>query len=313
MRIAVLGAGAMGCLFGGALARCGHSVTMIDVSKAQIEALSKNGITLTTDEGHFQIPVTAGFASEIKGPFELLILFTKGMHSNAALSSVKHLLTGDIRVLSLQNGIGHQEIIEKYVAARQIIVGMTGYPADTVEPGKVKSHGSSHTAIVDANGEISGFTLALGEEITKAGLNCKVSKDVFKDIWEKVAFNAAANCTTTLTQLSIGDFMGVGLGRELIYEIAKETVAVANAKNIPAAFENVKKMLDHVAVAQYGHKSSMLQDYLAKRQTEVEFINGAIVRAARAVRLDAPYNFAAYALISTLQNTYQNRCQPVQE
>lgn len=307
MKIAVLGAGAMGCLYGESLAEVGNEVSFIDVVPRQVDAINQRGIKLTTNKkGTRIIQVKAYFAEEINDKFDLLILFTKTIHSKTALESVKHILTKDITVLTMQNGLGNKEVIEEFVNESQIIIGMTGFPADNKGPAEVESHGSSFTGIIDANGTITQRTIEIGNEITKAGLNCRVTEEVFQFIWEKVSFNAAVNALTTVTQLKQGHMVDNG-GRNLAYKVAKEGIEVANKKGIPASYDRVKEMLDHAFVDHYNHKPSMLQDFLAEKKTEVEFINGAIAAQARAVGITAPINETLYEIISILQNTYSLR------
>lgn len=307
MKIAVLGAGAMGCLYGGTLAEIGNDVSFIDVDPTQVDAINKRGIKLTTNEkGTRIIPAKAYFAKDLDEEFDLLILFTKTIHSRAALESIKHILSKDITVLTMQNGLGNKELIEEFVDESQIIIGMTGFPADNKGPAEVESHGSSFTGIIDANGTITERTIQIGNEITKAGLNCKVTEEVFQFIWEKVSFNAAVNSLTTVTQLIQGHMADNG-GRNLAYKVAKEGIEVANKKGIAASYDRVKEMLDHAFVDHYNHKPSMLQDLLAEKKTEVEFINGAIAAQARMVGITAPINETLYEIISILQETYPLR------
>lgn len=306
MRIAVLGAGAMGSLYGGALASIGHEVTFIDVSSPVIEAINQNGLHLTTDAGTKVIPVKAAKIEDVKSSFDWLILFTKTIHSAGALQSARHILDGDICVLTLQNGLGNRELIQQFVSPERIVVGMTGYPADLIAPGVVSSHGSSFTAMMDASGKPTDKTRILAEEITLAGLNCKVTDQVFCYIWEKVSFNSAMNALTSITHLPVGPMAELG-GAELCFAVAREGVATAHSLGIMADEEKVLDMLRHAFVDHYNHKPSMLQDVLAGRQTEARFINGAIAQAAKSVGKTAPINETLYALVDILQRSYDKR------
>lgn len=307
MKIAVLGAGAMGCLYGGSLAEQGNDVTFIDVDNRVVEAINNVGVNLTTNEkGQRIIKACASLAENISSEFDLLILFTKTVYSFKALSSISHILTPSITVLTMQNGIGNKEVIEEFVKEEQIIIGMTGFPAENKGFGISESHGDSFTAIVDANGTITDRTIKVGEGITKAGLNCKVSTDTMSYIWEKVSFNAAVNGLGVVLRLTVG---GIGEydSRQLAYAVAREGVEVADKLNIKISFDNVKSMLDHAFKNHYGHRTSMLQDFLAERETEVSFINGAIAKQGEKYGVPTPYNKILFELIDVLQKTYKER------
>lgn len=306
MRIAILGAGAMGGLYGGSLALIGHEIVFLDVSQATIDAINQNGLKLTTNGGANVIRAKACTAREAEGPFDLMILFTKTIHSEGALESAKHLFSDETLVLSLQNGLGNQEVIEKFLPPSQILIGMTGYPADAKGPGVVESHGSSFTAFMNADGVLTEKAEHIAEEITKAGLNCTATPDVYVFIWEKVSFNAAVNALTSITRLPCGVMAEKG-GRELAFAVAQEGVDTANALGYKVDGAKVREMLEHAFVDHYSHKPSMLQDVLAGRQTEVAFISGAIAAAAKKAGRSAPINETLYTLVSILQNSYDIR------
>lgn len=306
MRIAILGAGAMGCLYGGSLAMIGHEVCFIDVSQSQINAINTEGLRLINDLGSHVIHVPAARAEDTEGVFDLVVLFTKTIHSREALASAKHLMSPQTLVLSLQNGIGNEELIADYVPKKRILIGMTGYPADFKAPGVVESHGSSFTAIMSADGLITQAACDVAAAITKAGLNCIVTPEVYSYIWEKAAFNAAMNALTGITRLPVGPMAEFG-GREIAYRVSGEAASAAQALGIEVDINKVHRMLDHAFLDHYNHKPSMLQDILAKRQTEIESINGAIVRAARSAGLETPVNETLWRLIDIIQQSYDMR------
>ncbi len=300
MRIAVLGAGAMGCLYGGSFAQAGNEVVFIDVVQKQINTINTQGIILTRNGKRSVIRARAGRAEDINGPFDFLILFTKTIHSEKALDSVKHLLTSDIMVLTLQNGIGNEDIIAKYVPKDRILIGMTGYPADLKEPGVVESQGDSFTKLMCAGETENTAAAKIAEAITLAGLNCSVDRQVYAAIWEKAIFNAAVNALCAITRLTVGQIADQG-GEELACAVTREGVLVAHANGIDADENKVRDMLHHAFSTHHDHKPSMLQDILAGRKTEVWFINGAIVRAAKVCGMEAPVNETLFRLVKMME------------
>jgi 2-dehydropantoate 2-reductase len=306
MKVAVLGAGAMGCLYGGSLAKIGHEVTFIDVDKRQIDCLNANGLRVETDAGAFSVRVSAGTASEISGRFDLLILFTKTIHSEEALASARHLILPETLLLSMQNGLGNRELMMRFAPENRIIMGMTGYPADPAGPGAVISRGSSFTVIMNADGKLTDRVVKIAEEITSAGLNCEATPKVHGYIWEKASFNAAVNAICSIVRLPVGA-MGERGGRELAYAAARETVETARAVDVDASWERVREMLDHAFREHCHHRPSMLNDVLANRRTEAAFINGEVAKIASKAGRRAVVNETLYRLIDIIQNSYDVR------
>lgn len=306
MKIAILGAGAMGSLYGGLLHQAGQEVILLDVSKAHVDSVNQHGLFIDGPEGELNIKVPAAQAWQLKEEPELFILFTKTIYSRDALDSVKHLLQPDTWVLSLQNGLGNDELIGEYVARDHIIVGTTDFPSTFIEPGRIRSKGRGTTKMMSANGEGSAQLEKVAEVLNQAGFNCHLTKDVFVSIWEKVAFNSAMNAITAVTRLKLGYVGARKEGRELAYTVAKEVVSVANRKGIAAQEDRVIAVMDKDFLDHADHKPSMLQDVLAKRTTEVDFIDGAAVNEAAKLGMDIPATRTLYQLIKMIQANYEN-------
>lgn len=287
--IAILGAGAMGSLFGGLLAEAGHRVTLVDIDDAHLDAIRREGLRLSTDSGSRVIdnlrtcrPEQAGAAPE------LLIVFTKTLHTDAALASVQPLLGPDTAVLSLQNGLGNVERIGRYVPRERVMVGMTTWPADKSGPGQVSSHGSGAIHMMSADGKPHAHLRRAVDALNSAGLNSMADPDVWSAIWEKVAFNAALNSLCALTRCTVGELANVPDGVALALKVVAEAAVAARANGIAFDEARVAGTVRFALANHKAHKPSMLQDVLAGRKTEVEAINGAIAAAARETGTAAP-------------------------
>ncbi len=305
MKIAVIGAGAMGTLFGGKLALAGNEVTMIDVIPDVLQAIDEHGILLEDESGNYEIPVRAKKAEEMDEEVELAILFTKTLYSRAALETADTFIGTDTYVMSFQNGLGNVELINEFVEEDKIIVGVTNYASDVKGPGKISSHGKGYIKMMSANGKISPMLNAVHKELVKAGFHANIAEDVFAAIWEKAAFNAAINSTTAICHVPCGGVGGVEEGRALAARIARETAAVANAHGVNASAEEIIKSLENTYVAHKDHFTSMAQDVQRKRKTEVLFINGQIVKKAKEAGMEVPYTEAVYDLLRVIEETYQ--------
>lgn len=302
MRIVVLGAGAMGCLFGGLLFRAGHEVTLVDVSAAQIEAVNRDGLALQRDGEALVVPVPAAFAAGVTMAPEVVILFTKTLHSEAALESIRHLIAPETVLLSLQNGLGNDDVMARYVPRDRIVQGVTTFPADLVAPGRVHSVGSGHTRIMSLEGGVTPRLEALRDTLRDAGLECEISPDVAVAIWEKVAFNCALNALTAVTGLRIGAIADSPEATRLAHLVAREVTGVAQRKGIGARTDVVLATIAGALAEHREHQPSMLQDVAAGRRTEVDSLNGAVVREAAALGVAVPFTEALYLLVRTVES-----------
>ncbi|OLL32432.1 2-dehydropantoate 2-reductase [Burkholderia sp. SRS-W-2-2016] len=289
MEIAILGAGAMGSLFGGLLAEAGHRVTLVDIDDAHLDAIRREGLRLTTDAGSRMVGSLEGCRPEqATAAPELLIVFTKTMHTDAALASARALLGEHTAVLSLQNGLGNVERIARHVPRERVMAGMTTWPADKPGAGEVSSHGAGEIRLMSADGELHAHVQRTVDALNSAGLNSVADPNVWSAIWEKVAFNAALNSLCAMTQCTVGELTNLPEGEALALKIVAEVATVASANGI--AFDQAH-VIDNVRFALANHRAhrpSMLQDVLAGRKTEIDAINGAVVAAAHAKGVAVP-------------------------
>ncbi|KPA95914.1 ketopantoate reductase family protein [Pseudomonas asplenii] len=297
MKIAIVGAGAMGGLFGARLALAGQDVSFVEASDHTIEVISRHGLRLETPDVQATVQVPIARAAQLSGHFDLLVIFTKGFHTAAAIDSVRHLVGPDTWALSVQNGLGNAELIADVVPAERVIVGMTNLPADLVAPGVVHSHGEGHVNLWSYGGEDSPIVQKVAAVFSQAGLPCEADPRVQVAIWEKVAFNAALNSVCAVTRQTVGAVGRCEQGRQVLASILAETVAVAQANGVAVDSERVNAAVNHALHHHQQHKPSMLQDLEAGRKTEIDFINGAVVAQGRRLGVATPVLQALYNLV----------------
>ncbi len=288
-RVVIVGAGAMGCFFAARLTEAGTAVTLIEVDAARIAALNGSGISIDDAQGVRVVSVTARRAVDMDGIVDLIVLFTKGAHTAAAAASIAHLVGPATRALTLQNGIGNAEAIAAFVPAERILVGVTDVPCDLVGPASVASHGLGHSVLGDFVGADVAGPDAVVAMLRNAGLDARHDPNVKVQIWEKIAFNSAMNALCTVSGLPVGGLDNEP-GRRVIAAIRDEVVAVAHASHIMVDAAAIAAKIDNALANHVSHKPSMLQDRLAGRRTEIETINGAVVRAGVAAGIATPVN-----------------------
>jgi 2-dehydropantoate 2-reductase len=302
MNITIVGAGAMGSYFGGLLAESGRSVTLVDINPAHLGAIQKDGLLLETDTGKRHIrQLRACRPQEASVAPDLLIVFTKTLHTTAALEGVKHLIADFTQVLSLQNGLGNVEKIAAFVPMERVWVGVTTWPADLVGSGHVHSHGQGGVRLMSADGKSRGFLDELVAALTQAGLSAQADAAVWSAIWEKVAFNAALNSICAVSKCTVGQLGASTGGRALVHALVDEVLSVAKAHGIPVNADGVHGTVNHAMDHHLQHKPSMLQDVLAGRRTEIDAINGAVVKLATERGIAVPSTQALDTLVRLVE------------
>lgn len=304
MKIAIIGAGAMGTLYGGRLALAGEEVTMIDVVEPAVRRMDREGLILELVDGVHTAKVSARLAAEMDFAADLVILFTKSVYSRAALESAKTFIGPDTVVMTLQNGLGNLELVAEYVPMERIIVGISDFPSDLIETGHIRSIGEGHTRIMTAAGGETAFLQDVCRRFEAAGLHCSITPDIMATIWTKVAVNATANSITSVCRLRCGVLIDTPEAWQLALRIVDEIVMVAAADGVKLDREAIVDNVHKVMEAMPDHLTSMEQDVLAKRPTEVGSINGGVVKKAKALGLDAPCNETMYLLIRTIEQNY---------
>jgi 2-dehydropantoate 2-reductase len=291
----------MGSLFGGRLALANNPVVLVDVNEAHIAAVTANGLHLTTDDQDAHIRIPIGRAATFRDSVDLVLVFTKAPHTQAALESVRHLVGPDTWALTLQNGLDTGIRVAQVIPPERVALGVTNWPADLAAPGRVSSHGLGEVRIWSLSGSANPVVYRIASVLDQAGLRCRADAEVPVAIWEKVSFNAAMNAIAAVSGMRVGEMADSRDVRELAQSVVREAIATAHAEGVAVEESRVWKAIESAYAGHRDHRPSMLQDLLAGRQTEIESINGAIVSHAHRIGLSVPVNQTLTRLVRAVQ------------
>ena len=308
MKIVVVGPGAMGCLFAAFLAKSDQEVYLFDRKKERADAISKNGITV---EGisDLKAPVkTTTNPKDIKA-CDLIIICVKSYDTEEAAREIKSLIEKNTLVLTLQNGVGNVETISRIAGEGKTIGGVTSQGATLLGDGHIRHAGKGETVIglsgrqstVDGPQNLN----KIAEVFEKAGFQTKIADNIQNLIWSKLIINVGINALTAITRLNNGRLIEFEGTDAILEEAVNEAIKVAEAKGIKLIFDNPVEKVRGVCKATAGNVASMLQDALKKRKTEIDYINGAIIREAGQLNIEVPVNRVLTNLVKTLESSYE--------
>lgn len=304
MRICIVGCGAVGSLFAANLARLDDvEVWAYDLSREHVDAINANGLRLSGAGDVVGRPRATSDAEELP-PCDFGIVATKAMHTGAAVAATAHAFE-DGCVATVQNGIGNEEAIAEHV--RRVIRGTTFPAGKILAPGHVQWDVKGDTTLGPFEPQPAPFEEVgrLADACTRAGMPTSAVHDARGPQWRKVIFNASTNPIGALTGLTHGRVCERPGLRELVSGLVDEGKAVAAAQGIELDADP-EALIDHAAKPEvaYGHKASMLQDVEARRTTEIDYLNGGIVRFGREHGVPTPLNQAIWALVKGVEDSW---------
>lgn len=297
MKVAVIGAGAVGSVFGGRLAVAGHEVWLVHRRAEIVDALRRDGLRLSTPDGLQSVRVGATLEPTDIGPVDLVLIMTKASDTAVAARSARAVIADQTRVLTLQNGLGNFEVIGAAVGTERTLVGLTYVGATLGEPGAARLTAPGRSFIGEPEGGLSQRLTELAQALSAAGLPTEPAERIWDVIWGKLIINAAINASCALTSATGTGVLASPPLSTWLALVAHESAAVARRLGIELPYPDAAaRVLEHCR-AVGDSKPSMLQDVERGRPTEIDAINGAIVRAAESVGLAAPYNEALVYLV----------------
>jgi 2-dehydropantoate 2-reductase len=301
-RIVVLGAGAVGCFFGGMLARAGKEVLLI-ARDNHVQAIRKNGLFMECQS--FQERVTIEASSSMAGVAEadLILCCVKSPDTDRAMRKIKDLIKPDVLIVSLQNGVDNAERISQIVPNRAI-AAVVYVAAGMGGDGHVKHFGRGELIIGDVDQSESGSSelQQICDIFLSANIPCSVSSNIQRELWLKFLVNCSYNGISAIGQITYGEMVQQENIQQLIKDLTAEFLLVAHKENIDISFDEAQVANEQIAKTMAGQRSSTAQDLMRHKPTEMDYLNGLIVRKAKEHGLSVPNHQAIHALVKMIEH-----------
>lgn len=300
MRIAVIGAGAMGSIYGGHLSQH-NDVLLVDTNEKVVEQVADNGLLIDEDgTTHTYYP---GAVSNTQGqePADLVILFVKALFSRAALEGNRDLIGPNTRLMTLQNGAGHEDLLKEFVDEDHIVIGTTEDNGAVLGMGHVRRGGTGVTNVGMLTEDKEGFLLQLKEAFDQCGFNVKIHENIQTLIWDKLFTNVSLSALTGVLQVDMGYIAANEYAWDLCCQLIHETVKTAAAAGLDFDEEKVREKVKNTSINNPKGCTSIRADLRDGRKTEVDTISGAVVRAAHKHGVEVPGHECIVRLVHAME------------
>jgi 2-dehydropantoate 2-reductase len=293
LQVAVMGAGAVGCFFGGMLARAGHQVTLI-ARPEHVQAIERDGLHMETKTFDEQVHLAASTDASAVRDAELVLFCVKSTDTEAAGAQMLPYLAPDVLVLTLQNGVDNAERLRLVLPRHAVAAAVVYVATEMAGPGHVKHHGRGDLVVEPAASRMA-------EVLAAAQVPTVVSDNVRGALWLKLILNSAYNAVSAITQLPYGK-TSVGEGvQDLMRDVVAECLAVAKAEGVQVAGD-VDASMRMIVEAMPNQFSSTAQDLARGRKSEIDYLNGLVVRRGLALGIATPANRVLWSLVKLLES-----------
>jgi 2-dehydropantoate 2-reductase len=299
----VIGAGAMGGIFGATLAEGGADVTLVDVSDAVVEHLQNDGIVVRRGGSERRVKVVATTDPASVGEVDLALFFVKCYQTESAAQLAAPLVGPSSLVATLQNGWGNAEVLAHHFDPSRLLMGITYHSGTSGGPGVVLHTNTSDgpTLVGPYEGSDTSGAERLAAAILAGGLRATATPAIRTEVWKKLVLNSATLPTSALTRLTAGALGADQSMGEVVDSLARETAAVGRAQGLSIDDQERLEAIHTILIGAGDGKASMLQDVEAGRRTEIDVINGAVVKAAATAGVDVPLNRTMLALVKAYE------------
>lgn len=303
MKFAVLGAGSLGSAIGGVLTEAGHEVWLVTRNRAHVDAINQRGLTLRTDGVDRTVKAQAATSAISAGVVDCAIVLVKSAQTRQAMGAAMSLLGPHTTVLSLQNGLGHEDILSELVGRERVLAGKSYCGGQMIAPGHVIcGHVGKDTHMGELDGSITPRITQIANAFNAAGLQTVVSDNIMGTVWDKLFINVATGALSGITRLAYGDLYQVPELQACAVAAVAEAMAVAKARGVRTSItEPVQAWRKAGAGLPYEFKASILQTLERGARTEVDYINGAVVQLGLQHGVPTPVNATLLACIKGIE------------
>ncbi len=303
MRFCVIGAGSMGSLYGGLLARAGFDVTLVDVWQDHVDAIRRDGLHLDGITGDLRIPIRATSRVEDASPVDCAIILTDANSTREAAEAARRVLGEVGFALTLQNGIGNVETLGEVLRGGRVMGGTSNHSAALRAPGHVTHTHAAPTWIGELDGRPTGRLRETEQALAKAGFTPVVVDNILAHVWNKFVLNCGINAISAVTGLRLGELVRSPPVDELQTRVIEEVLAVVRAKGVRLIDDDPMRTIKDHCRKKYN-KPSTLQHVEQGKRTEIDALNGALVREARRLGVPTPYNDALTLILKGVEKHF---------
>lgn len=306
MRFVIVGAGAMGSLFASHLARTDAETWVYDRWQAHVDAMRASGLRVRHESAETTVALRATTQAAEPGTADVVMVFVKYNQTREALAAARPLVGPDTVLLTLQNGLGNVEAIREVYPDNRVFYGLTTLTSELLGPGRIEASyaGRGETFIWALDGRRDALLEKTCSILSEGGINTLLAPDIELVIWKKLVVNCCLNTLCAITGLPVGRLAERAEAWPVLEGVADEIVAVAGRKGIALERAQAHAFLRSVAHEARSHFPSMLVDVQQRRATEIECLNGAILREAARHGVEAPFNRTLYSLIRVIEESY---------
>ena len=304
MKICILGAGALGCALGGVLTEAGNKVWLINRNADQVDAMNSRGLTLREGGVDRTVAVHAATTARPAGVVDLVVVLVKSFHTQQAMQAATSLVGPDTLVLSLQNGLGHEDILADIVGRERVLAGKTYAGGSQLGVGHVNiGTKGKDTHIGELDGAMTERVQRIADVFNAAGLDTTVSDNIMGTIWDKLLINVATGAITGITGLNYGDLYKQPELEACGVAAVAEAMAVAKASGIRLSITEPSQAWHKAGAGlPYEFRTSMLQSLDKGSITEIDFVNGSVVRWGQRCGVSTPVNQTLVACMKGIES-----------
>ncbi len=305
MKISIIGAGAMGSLFGGKISKTQNEVLLYDINREHVETINSRGLVIEEpllNREETLHPRATSNPEDVRGS-DIVVIFVKSTVTETVAKQFVSIVGEKTIAVTFQNGLGNEEIIRGIFGKNRTAAGVTSQGATFLGPGRIRHAGNGPTHICMSNLEnerIKPFV----EVLNSAGLETHIDENIQSLIWSKLIINVGINALTALTGLKNGELLNFEETKTLMKELVDEACMVADRKGIRLSYPDPLETVYEVARKTALNRSSMLQDFDRGSRSEIDFINYAIVREGEKLGINTPVNRTVSYLVRTLDKIH---------